>query len=328
MAAPVIDPESSVLSYPQWITWEHTFSATNTPLSWAIASGGFPTGMTFEAALSGTGSDTGDVITRADHGIADGTVIVFTTLTGGAGLSTGTRYYVVNGTTDTFQVSLTLGGAAVAITTDYSAVVFHRLGHLSGAATVPGISTVRLTATNGDPATSAEVLFTIAIEPAAAAPDGNADLVWDLETNRISRQSLSVLTTPADPAAPVLDVKEGDDLMIRLRFVKGGTFIDLAATTLRFVLKEYEPEGEIVAGDTFVKEGEGTGASYLLHVQFIAAALASSLSNYEADAGTFYNGLGEFEVVFSNAESIGPTTLTRSSATFIARVERDLAENA
>lgn len=325
MAVPTIDPESSVLAYPQWLPWEHTFSASNSPTSWSIASGGVPTGMTFQAPLTATGSNTGDTINRNAHGLANGTLIAFTTLTGGTGLATATRYYVINAEANTFQVSTTLGGAVVPIIADYSAIVFVRLGHLSGAATLPGISTLRLTASNGDGA-SAEVRFTIGIEPAANAPDGNIDLVWDLATNIVSRQD----TSGAAPSAgndPVLNVKEGDDLMARMRFRKGGTFIDLAVTGLRFALKEFEPEGEIVVGNTFVKEGEDTTANYLFYAQFIASALASSLSNYEADGGTFYVGLGEFEVTFTNPESIGPAELVRSSATFAVRVERDIAEN-
>ncbi|MEI9895231.1 MAG: hypothetical protein WDN28_15405 [Chthoniobacter sp.] len=103
---PVIDPESSILSYPQWLPWEHQFSATNLPVSWAINSGSFPSGMTFEPRWDVTLSDSGDVVNLAAHGFANGTLLVFSAIpSGGGGLSVGTRYYVVNAAADTFQLA-------------------------------------------------------------------------------------------------------------------------------------------------------------------------------------------------------------------------------
>ncbi len=63
------------------------------------------------------------VDTAAAHGFSAGDAVVFTTLTGGAGLVTGHRYYVIaaNLAATTFQVSLTAGGAAVNFTTDITA---------------------------------------------------------------------------------------------------------------------------------------------------------------------------------------------------------------
>src|SRR5260370_15185218 len=97
MAIPVIDPESSVLSYPQWLTWEHQFSATNAPTSWQIVAGGFPSGMTFQPswAVTGTAGSTNQINLTA-HGFANGTILVFSALTGGSSLTTATNYYLVN----------------------------------------------------------------------------------------------------------------------------------------------------------------------------------------------------------------------------------------
>lgn len=58
-----------------------------------------------------------DLITSTAHGLVNNRRIhLFTTGTLPAGLLTDTSYYVVNVTTDTFQVSLTPGGTAVDIT--------------------------------------------------------------------------------------------------------------------------------------------------------------------------------------------------------------------
>jgi len=71
-------------------------------------------------SITGTQSD--NVLTSAAHGFSDGNLVVFPALTGGAGITAASPgYYVVNKTTDTFQVALTSGGAAVDFTTDISA---------------------------------------------------------------------------------------------------------------------------------------------------------------------------------------------------------------
>ncbi|MDR3405602.1 MAG: hypothetical protein P4L99_24110 [Chthoniobacter sp.] len=332
MSAPVIDPESSILSYPQWLTWEHQFSATNSPVSWAITGGGFPSGMTFEPAWNVSISDSGDTVNLTNHGFANGTLLVFSAIpSGGGGLTTGTRYYVVNAAADTFQLASALGGAAIAITSDAATATLYRPGYLSGAATVPGISTVRLTATNADPATSAEVLFTIGIEAAAAVPDSNADLIWDMATGSIIAQTSATLNlTPADRATPILFVKEQDDLIARLRVVKSGSVLDLAMAdnAMKLVLKELEPENQVVVSDLSTKIGSGDGTSYLVHAKFDSAALAASLSNYEQDSGTFYNALAEIELTFGNPTygAFGPEFLVRTSRTFTIQIERDLGE--
>ena len=69
-----------------------------------------------------------DKITSTAHGLANDTDIVFTSLTGGAGLTADTvTYWVINATTDDFQVSTTRGGSAVDITTDYTDATIARV---------------------------------------------------------------------------------------------------------------------------------------------------------------------------------------------------------
>lgn len=65
----------------------------------------------------------GIIDTAATHGLQAGQQVVFTALTGGAGLTVGAVYFVLaaNLAATTFQVSTTLGGAAVNFTTDITA---------------------------------------------------------------------------------------------------------------------------------------------------------------------------------------------------------------
>ncbi|MEI9895229.1 MAG: hypothetical protein WDN28_15395 [Chthoniobacter sp.] len=55
--------------------------------------------------------------------------------------------------------------------------------------------------------------------------------------------------------------------------------------------------------------------------------MKASLSNYEADTGTFYNALAEIELTYTNPfGAFGPATLVRTSRTFRLQIERDLGE--
>jgi hypothetical protein len=72
-----------------------------------------------------------DIIdTTTAHGYAAGDRVVFSSLTGGAGLSTNQAYYVIaaNLGAQTFQVSTTAGGSAVNFTTDITAGTVARNG--------------------------------------------------------------------------------------------------------------------------------------------------------------------------------------------------------
>jgi len=64
-----------------------------------------------------TTNDTTDIFTKADHGLLNGAVLRLTSSgTLPTGLSLGTDYFVINTATNTFQVSTTLGGSAVNLT--------------------------------------------------------------------------------------------------------------------------------------------------------------------------------------------------------------------
>lgn len=82
-----------------------------------------------ENAKTGTdGIDsTTDFITEAAHGLLDDDIILFTELMGGTGLVIDTNYYVINKTTDTFQLSATQGGANIDITADSTSFTYKRL---------------------------------------------------------------------------------------------------------------------------------------------------------------------------------------------------------
>jgi hypothetical protein len=84
----------------------------------------------FGTAHNITGISLSDLITCSSaHGLHSGDIIYFTSLTGGSGLSTFTKYYVISSglTTTSFKVSTTHGGSAVNVTNDFSAGTWRSL---------------------------------------------------------------------------------------------------------------------------------------------------------------------------------------------------------
>ena len=65
-----------------------------------------------------TFTDVGDLVTRTAHGYSNDMQVRFFNITSTTGISNGQFYYVINATANTFQVSATVGGTAVALTTD------------------------------------------------------------------------------------------------------------------------------------------------------------------------------------------------------------------
>lgn len=71
------------------------------------------TGTGISDAVSVTFSASADTVTRTNHGLPNGKRVSFTAITTTTGISIFTPYYVVNATADTFQLSLTEGGAPI-----------------------------------------------------------------------------------------------------------------------------------------------------------------------------------------------------------------------
>jgi len=81
---------------------------------------------TIAAVAGATTQDTGDTITETTHGLTNGQVVFFTAIATTTGIVINTPYYIVGSAANTFQVSLTSGGAALPLTTD--GTVTYRVG--------------------------------------------------------------------------------------------------------------------------------------------------------------------------------------------------------
>jgi len=78
-----------------------------------------------------TGTASSDLFSSTGHGLTVGDRVRFSALTGGAGLSTGVDYYVIQDglTANQFRLSATPGGPSVNFTTDLTACT--QTGHKS-----------------------------------------------------------------------------------------------------------------------------------------------------------------------------------------------------
>jgi hypothetical protein len=99
---------------------------------------------TYALSQEVTFQDTGDTVTLASHGIANGTTVSYTSITSTTGISVNTKYYVVNATTNTFQVASSNGGSALVLTTNGSGTLV--LGKpLNGTGGSPNITWTKTT---------------------------------------------------------------------------------------------------------------------------------------------------------------------------------------
>ena len=120
----------------------------------ALVVGMLVTGTGISDAVAVTMQDAGDTVTRVAHGLANGTEVSFATIVTTTGVVVYTRYYVINTAANTFQVSLTLGGSAIALTTDgsgtllYGSFIVSINAGVSYVLTAPASATGSVTTTN------------------------------------------------------------------------------------------------------------------------------------------------------------------------------------
>jgi hypothetical protein len=141
-----------------------------------------------------------------------------------------------------------------------------------------------------------------------------------------STTTTSTVSSTATPTA-LASIKRGDDIVFSVRFVKNGVNIDLDLASIQLGIKELDPDNLLFTSVAWTKTGSTNNARYRVVTHFDSSALVGALSNYEADAGTFFDSLVEFEWM-ENAPSPRPAgwpaTLRGASQTFLIRIVRDL----
>lgn len=74
-------------------------------------------------AYAVTFQDSGDTVAKANHGWTNNTEVAFPTIVTTTGISIHTKYFIVGATTNTFNLSLTSGGAAITLTNNGSGTI-------------------------------------------------------------------------------------------------------------------------------------------------------------------------------------------------------------
>jgi len=161
---------------------------------------------------------TSDIITSAAHGLANGDIIYFTSLTAGTGLATFTPYYVRLKTTNTFEVSHTPTSAYIDITVAYSAMAWSRQ-----------VGTLSKVASNSERVAA----HFIVPKPVTLAIFATRTYRWRARyTDQEGQVSpwaglVSFVLTNTAPNAPVLSPVSGSSYAsLNLVKFKGGTFTD------------------------------------------------------------------------------------------------------
>jgi len=190
-------------------------------------------------------------------------------------------------------------------------------GRISGASTSAGVYLVALTAINGD-GSSTPLVITIGIGPAEAALTSSAIDV-----------SIDVVTRDVTVATDLgLFAKQGDDIMLAVKFRKKDTVLELDLEELSLFLRKTDAEPQIVISDGWVQRGSGTGTYYLLHASVARADVLAALSDEEAEPTTTIEVIAEFEWVETNADTadLGPDSVRFSTRNFPYKIGRDLGE--
>lgn len=347
---PVISTTTSILGYNQYESWEYQPYATNTPTSWACPN--LPAGLSIDTPTiySLTGVASTDVLTATGSSYANGDQIFIPNLTGGAGLTANTIYFVRDVSGAAFKLAATLGGAAINFTTDLTAGNISKVGTglINGAATVAGVFNCGLTATNAD-GTSAVLMLTIGIAAAAASTalltnsgyQATIDVATKLLTIGSAAASAAVsypiLSLETDPGTspilrpnPILFARQNDSFLIWLNFVKNGVPCNLTITALSIALKEKESSSRIILGNTMTQVGSGAGSFFGLFCDLSSATgLADILAGYQGDDGTSFAALAEIAWTETNAAagtwSGSPSSFKFTTQDFGIQIASDMA---
>ena len=104
----------------------------------------------YDAARNVTGEASDDNIDDTATPVANGDVIVFTAKTGGSGITLNKPYYVINKSTNLFQISEIAGGSAVDLGTDLTATTTYRkLTEISGGSPAYARKSIAFNAASG-----------------------------------------------------------------------------------------------------------------------------------------------------------------------------------
>lgn len=203
-------------------------------------------------------------------------------------------------------------------------------GLIQGAPTVQGVYDVTLIASNAL-GPSAPLVVPVGVESVPYETDASIELDFDLDTGIVTRTRGGSASKDA-----VLFGKRGDKFVVAVGLIKEGVLMDIPVVALAIGVKEFEPDPLVVLNDgIFRRSGDYETTRYKIVVDLNnpnipgGKSLPGTLSDYEADAGTGFDAIGEIQLVhlYAPVEGVMMQQFTRSSKNFIFRIERDLVPN-
>ena len=198
-------------------------------------------------------------------------------------------------------------------------------GLISGAATIPGVYVVSLTASNATgPSTPHQIA--IGIEDGPLNDSIGIEINVDVRTGYVAASGQS---TP-DPDKAVLFAKRGDVLFLDVGFWRDDVLQDLPIADLKFQMREFDGETILVVSNGLIEDiGTSDAPRYRIAVDFSGTELDGVLGGYESDLRTGFLAIAELQWILMHGSPALPTaeTATRSSQTFRVYVQRDLIPN-
>ena len=198
-------------------------------------------------------------------------------------------------------------------------------GLISGAATIPGVYVVSLTASNATgPSTPHQIA--IGIEDGPLNDSIGIEINVDVRTGYVAASGQS----QPDPDKAVLFAKRGDVLFLDVGFWRDDVLQDLPIADLKFQMREFDGETILVTSNGLIEDiGTSDAPRYRIAVDFSGPELDGVLGGYESDLRTGFLAIAELQWILMHGSPALPTseTATRSSQTFRVYVQRDLIPN-
>lgn len=294
-----------------------------------------------------TVDDTTDIFTSNNHGLANGNrVLVSSTTTLPTGISTNTIYFVINSTTNTFQLSTSSGGSAVDLSSTGSGEhQFHitfRLPDLRGSVivgkgqksveisfesddiTVTTVGTVSDTTASNDRidflsahglTTGDSIIFDTAFGGVSA------DTVYYVE---VADTDTVILHTTRDSASPRLNEGTGTPVNVTTDSLSGAVAYKVGSYTVKQPLPGiYQTGSEVVLATTgTLPAGLSAGTYYFVRVDDYNFQLAANI----IDAATFSEGVAIGDVG-SGSHTLTLTLSSRSVGDSGGEEEHQLMES-
>jgi hypothetical protein len=199
-------------------------------------------------------------------------------------------------------------------------------GLISGAASVPGVYLIRVTASNAS-GSSLPLEVAMGIEDTNFNDGVGIDVNIDLRSGAVSVPGIA--PSAAKDSQVVMFLKFGDKVFLDLGFLKGEELQSMAMASIIINIREFDGETVLVQsnGDLEII-GTSDRPRYRILVDLNTPELFNALGNYEDDFQTTFDAIAEIEwrVDYLEPGALADEVI-RSTKTFRIAIDRDLVPN-